>query len=92
LETTIDDCAAFVLVKLAAEKAEICHAERAFGDYVCKRCLDFADTLFAKKRAATATSAGAARIGFPISAAIASAACATAGRANASVACANVRL
>jgi tRNA pseudouridine-54 N-methylase len=52
LETTTDDCASFVLVKLAAEKGETCHAERAFGDYIRKRCLDFADTLFAKKRAA----------------------------------------
>jgi hypothetical protein len=52
LQTTIDDCAGFVLEKLAAEKGDTCHAEHAFGDYVYKRCLDFADTLFAKKRAA----------------------------------------
>lgn len=52
LQTTIDDCAGFVLVKLAAEQGDICHAEHAFGDYVYKRCLDFADTLFAKKRVA----------------------------------------
>lgn len=51
-ETTVNDCAGFVLVKLAAEKGETCHAERAFGDYVYKRCLDFADTLFAKKSGA----------------------------------------
>jgi hypothetical protein len=52
LQATVDDCAGFVLVRLAAEKGDTCHAEHAFGDYVYKRCLDFADTLFAKKRAA----------------------------------------
>src|ERR1700676_3978438 len=31
LETTINDCAAFVLVKLATENGETCHAEHAFG-------------------------------------------------------------
>lgn len=51
-DATVDDCAAFVLEKLAAEKDDICHAENAFGDYVYKRSLDFADQLFAKKRLA----------------------------------------
>jgi hypothetical protein len=52
LQATVDDCAGFVLVRLAAEKGDTCHAEHAFGDYIYKRCLDFADTLFAKKRTA----------------------------------------
>ena len=48
-DATVDDCAGFVLAKLAAEKSETCHAENAFGDYVYKRSLDYADEPFAKK-------------------------------------------
>lgn len=48
-DTTVGDCAGFVLMKLAGETATVCHAEIAFGDFVYKRALDFADMLFAKK-------------------------------------------
>jgi DNA-directed RNA polymerase specialized sigma24 family protein len=46
----LDDFSGDVLIRLMSEKDEICHAENAFGDYVYKRCLDYADTLYAKKR------------------------------------------
>jgi len=54
-DATADDCAQYVVLKLINETDEICHAENAFGDYVYKRSLDFADTLYSqyqKKRLA----------------------------------------
>jgi hypothetical protein len=49
-ESARDDFAGHVLAKLIGETATPSHAEVAFGDYVYKRCLDYADELFAKKR------------------------------------------
>ena len=55
LDATSDDCAQYVMTKLATVPADADHAEVAFGDIVYKRSLDFADTLFGdyqKKRVA----------------------------------------
>lgn len=45
-----DDFAGYVFVKMQDDTTLPSHAEVAFGDYVYKRCLDYADELFAKKR------------------------------------------
>jgi hypothetical protein len=47
------DFSSVVLLKLIEEAPDVTsHAENAFGDFVYKRCLDYADGLFAKKHSA----------------------------------------
>lgn len=48
-DATSKDCAQYVLLKLIEDEDSIIHAEVAFGDFVYKRSLDFADTLYTKK-------------------------------------------
>ena len=50
-EATTEEFCGDILELMIKDKAQPCHAEVAFGNYVKKRCLDCADKLYAKKRA-----------------------------------------
>lgn len=49
---TTEDFCQDILESMIVDKAQPCHAEEAFGNYVKKRCLDCADKLYAKKKSA----------------------------------------
>lgn len=51
-ETTTEEFCGDILELMIKDKAQPCHAEVAFGNYVKKRCLDCADKLYAKKKSA----------------------------------------
>lgn len=50
--TVIDDLCQSIFAAILQDKAQPCHAEQAFGNYVYRRCLDEAGKLFAKKHSA----------------------------------------
>lgn len=51
-QTVVDDLCQSVVMAILQDKAQPCHAEQAFGNFVYRRCLDEAGKLYAKKHSA----------------------------------------
>jgi RNA polymerase sigma factor (sigma-70 family) len=51
-KAVVDDFCQEIVESILTDKASPCHAERAFGNYVYRRCLDEAAKFYAKKRSA----------------------------------------
>jgi hypothetical protein len=51
-QTVIDDLCQSIVMAILQDKAQPCHAEQAFGNFVYRRCLDEAGKLYAKKHSA----------------------------------------